>query len=172
MASINPFNGYRPTKALAKQVASKPYDVLNTEEARIEAEGNPNSFLHIIRSEIDFPKGADVYNPAIYERARENFENMVCQNVVVQDETPCLYVYRIFMGNHSQTGLVCGASVDDYFNNEFSPIEWTLFIPKLQRAPIIKFLIFSIGIASTDGSKTKLITPPSSFRSSNSQLIS
>ncbi len=125
MAQIHPFAGYRPKADLTDKVASKPYDVLSTEEAREEAAGNPNSFLRVIRSEIDFPAGIDVYNMGIYERARDNFQRMIEAGVFVQDATPSLYVYRITLGNHTQTGLVCGSSVEDYFNDVIKKHEHT-----------------------------------------------
>lgn len=117
MAVLKPFKGIRPKKDIAQKVASKPYDVLNEKEAREEAEGNPFSFYHVIKPEIDFPDSIDHYAPEIYSKGIENFSRMMEQGIFFQDTKPCLYVYAQTMMGRTQYGLVGCASIDDYFNN-------------------------------------------------------
>lgn len=102
MATIKPFKGVRPPKDLVEQVASRPYDVLNSEEARKEAEGNEKSLYHIIRPEIDFPVGTDEHTPEVYLKAAENFKKFQENGWLVQDSKECYYVYAQTMnGKHS-----------------------------------------------------------------------
>ena len=114
MAIITPFRALRPSPPLARQVASRPYDVLNSLEAREEAAGNPDSFLHITKSEIDLPVDADTHSQAVYDKAKENLQSFIQKGILVQEEKPCYYIYRLIMNGRDQTGLVCGSSVDDY----------------------------------------------------------
>lgn len=114
MAQIRTFRGLRPRPELAFRVASFPYDVVNSDEARLLAEGNSLSFLHVVKSEIDFPAGMDPYDDRIYEKAAANLEALAGRGVLIQDSSPCLYVYRQIMGDHCQTGLVTCAAVEDY----------------------------------------------------------
>jgi uncharacterized protein (DUF1015 family) len=114
MAIIKPFRALRPPQNLAEQVAALPYDVMNTEEARAMAAGNPHSFLHISRPEIDLPAEVDVHGEPVYLRGRENLRRFQAEGTLVQDETECYYVYRQKMGAVIQTGLVVCAGVDDY----------------------------------------------------------
>ena len=116
MVKIKPFKGVRPPKDLIEQVASRPYDVLNSEEARAEAAGNEKSLYHIIKPEIDFPKGTDEHDPRVYEKAAENFRKFQEKGWLVQDEKPCYYVYAQTMNGKTQYGLVVGAYVPDYMN--------------------------------------------------------
>ena len=125
MAEIRAFRGLRPRREDAAKVASPPYDVVNTEEARAMAEGNPLSFLHVVRPEIDLPEGTDLYAPEVYAQAASNLQRLVDDGVLVQDETPCLYVYRQTLGGHAQTGLVVAASVEDYRNDVIKKHEHT-----------------------------------------------
>ncbi|HEY0676625.1 MAG TPA: DUF1015 family protein [Chitinophagaceae bacterium] len=125
MASIAPFKALRPQPQFAKQVASRPYDVLNSEEARKEAEGNPNSFLHITKSEIDLPDSIDLYSKDVYEKSKENLHAFMQREVLFREEKPCYYIYQLVMGARSQTGLVCGSSVDDYENDVIKKHEFT-----------------------------------------------
>jgi len=125
MAIIKPFKGLRPKPELAEKVASPPYDVLNTEEARAMAKDNPYSFLHINKPEIDLPVGTNLYDDAVYAKGRENLERFIKEGVFIQDEKPCFYVYRQIMGDHQQIGLVAGASVEDYENNVIKKHELT-----------------------------------------------
>lgn len=114
MALIHPFRALRPTPERAAAVSSVPYDVVSTEEARQLAGGEPLSFLHVTRSEIDLPPATDPYAPEVYARARENFDRLRKTAPLVVDETPSLYFYRLRMGNHEQTGIAGCFSVDEY----------------------------------------------------------
>lgn len=114
MATITPFKALRPQAQFAKQVASKPYDVLNSKEAKIEAHGNPNSFLHITKSEIDLPENTDIHSLPVYEKAKENLQAFIQRNILFREEKPCYYIYQLVMNGKSQTGLVCASSIDDY----------------------------------------------------------
>lgn len=114
MAVIKPFRGLRPKKELAEKVASPPYDVLSSEEAREMAKDNPYSFLHINKPEIDLPPETDLYDETVYQKGRENLDRFIKEGILIQDEKPMFYVYRQIMGNHSQIGLVAGASVEEY----------------------------------------------------------
>lgn len=114
MAQIHPFRALRPAPSSAPEVSSVPYDVVSTEEAREIASGNPLSFLHVTRSEIDLPADTDPYSPAVYEKARENFERLRKQAPLEFDQTPSLYLYRLRMGSHEQTGIAGCFSVDEY----------------------------------------------------------
>ncbi|HVH57554.1 MAG TPA: DUF1015 family protein [Vicinamibacterales bacterium] len=114
MASIHPFRALRPAPASAAAVSSVPYDVVSTEEARQLASNNPLSFLHVTRSEIDLPPGTDPYSPAVYERACENFRVLRERAPLEFDPEPSLYVYRLRMGAHEQSGIAGCFSVDEY----------------------------------------------------------
>jgi len=133
MAIIKPFKALRPKPGLVKQVASRPYDVLNSEEAREEAKNNPHSFLHVTKSEIDLPVNIDTHSHAVYQKAKENLQQFIHDGVLFSEEKPCYYIYQLVMparagtdGNErSQTGLVCVSSVEDYFNNVIRKHEFT-----------------------------------------------
>lgn len=114
MAIVKAFRGLRPVKNLVDKVAAPPYDVLNSEEAREMANGNPYSFLHVGKPEIDLAPGIDLYDDSVYAKGVENFRRMITDGILVQDREACFYVYRQRMGTHIQTGLVACASVDDY----------------------------------------------------------
>lgn len=114
MISISPFKALRPEPQFAKQVASRPYDVLSTKEAKIEAQGNPYSFLHITRSEIDLPANTDVHSPEVYLKAKENLDAFISRPVLFSESKPCYYIYQLTMNRQTQTGLVCCSSVADY----------------------------------------------------------
>jgi uncharacterized protein (DUF1015 family) len=114
MATIHPFRALRPAPAAAAVVSSVPYDVVNTEEARQLAAGNPLSFLRVTRSEIDLPPGTDPYAPQVYAKARENFDALNAQAPLVVDDAPSLYFYRLRMGDHEQTGVAGCFSIDEY----------------------------------------------------------
>lgn len=116
MAKIKPFKGLRPPAEMAKEVASRPYDVLNSEEARLEAAGNPKSLLHIIKPEINFAPGQDEHAPEVYDKAVEMFIRFQENGWLVQDEKEMYYVYAQTMNGRTQYGLVAAASVDDYLN--------------------------------------------------------
>jgi uncharacterized protein (DUF1015 family) len=114
MASIHPFRALRPAQGAAAAVSSVPYDVVTTEEARQLAAENPLSFLHVTRSEIDLPKETDPYSAQVYERARENLAALRARAPLVLDEVPSLYLYRLRMGSHEQTGIPGCFSLDEY----------------------------------------------------------
>lgn len=125
MAIIKPFKGVRPPKELVEQVASRPYDVLNSEEAREEAKGNEKSLYHIIRPEIDFPVGKDEHDADVYEKAAENFRMFQEKGWLVQDAKENYYVYAQTMNGKTQYGLVVGAYVEDYMNGVIKKHELT-----------------------------------------------
>lgn len=125
MAIIKPFKGIRPPKNLVEQVASRPYDVLNSEEARNEAAGNEKSLYHIIKPEIDFPAGTDEHDERVYAKAVENFRKFQEKGWLVQDETENYYVYAQTMNGRTQYGLCVGAYVDDYMTGKIKKHELT-----------------------------------------------
>ncbi len=114
MADIRPFNGYTPSPELAPRVAALPYDVMSSEEARVMAKGNPYSFLHVSKSEIDFPVGTDSHADFVYEKGAENLQKLISEGILVRSETPSLYIYRQKMGDIQQTGIVAGVSALEY----------------------------------------------------------
>ncbi|MGH9968510.1 MAG: DUF1015 domain-containing protein, partial [Pyrinomonadaceae bacterium] len=114
VAIIQPFSALRPPADRAKQVSSVPYDVVNTEEARRLASGNPLSFLHVSRPEIDLPAGTDIYSDSVYRKAMDNFENLIKRCPLQVEEIPSIYLYRLIMGDHEQIGVVACCSVDEY----------------------------------------------------------
>lgn len=116
MATLKPFRAYRPVKDLAHLVASVPYDVISSEEAREVVKGNPISFLHIIRPEIDFPREKDPYAPEVYRRAEKNFNKALEMGLFHQDHNESFYIYMLEKEGHQQTGIVGCASIEDYFN--------------------------------------------------------
>ena len=125
MATIKPFKGIRPPKNLVEQVASRPYDVLNSEEARQEAEGNEKSLYRIIKPEIDFPVGTDEHDEKVYEKAAENFKLFQDKSWLIQDEEEHYYIYAQTMNGKTQYGLVVGAYVPDYMNGSIKKHELT-----------------------------------------------
>jgi len=114
VAVIRPFSALRPPAKRASQVASVPYDVVNTDEARALAAKNPLSFLHVSRPEIDLPDGTDMYSDPVYRKAIENFERLIKDCPLVTEESPSIYLYRLIMGDHEQVGVVACCSVDEY----------------------------------------------------------
>ena len=122
---IFPFKALRPAAELAPKVASKPYDVLNSKEAKVEAEGNPYSFLHITKSEIDLPESVDVHDKEVYKKAKENLDAFIQRQILFQENKPCYYIYELVMNSRKQTGLVCGSSIDDYENDLIKKHEFT-----------------------------------------------
>lgn len=125
MASISPFRALRPQPELARQVGSRPYDVMNSQEAREEANGNACSFLHITKSEIDLPPAVDTHSQQVYETAKENLENFKQQGILFREQKPCYYIYQLIMNGRAQTGLVCASSVDDYEKDIIKKHEFT-----------------------------------------------
>src|SRR5579862_7448674 len=125
MAIISPFKALRPAKDLASRVASLPYDVLSSSEARVLAEKNPYSFLHITKAEIDLPEETDVHSEKVYHKAADNLFIYRDNKILIQEEKPAYYIYELTMNKRKQTGLVCVSSVKDYENNIIKKHELT-----------------------------------------------
>jgi uncharacterized protein (DUF1015 family) len=125
MSLIKPFAGLRPADGRAVDVVAPPYDVVSSSEARALAQGRPWSFLHISRPEIDLPAGTDPYAREVYAKAAQNLDLMVSEGVLVRDDKPCYYAYRLTMGEHVQTGLVAAASVEAYDADRIKKHEFT-----------------------------------------------
>lgn len=125
MATLKPFAALRPRPELAPQICELPYDVMSSEEARVVAAGNPLSFLHVSKPEIDLPAGADLYSPQVYAKGKENFARLISQGALKQDSQPCFYLYRQIVGSHTQVGLVAAASCEEYLKNIIKKHELT-----------------------------------------------
>ena len=125
MSDIRPFNGLRPRPELVQKVASPPYDVLNSQEARELAKDNPMSFLHVVKAEIDFAPAIDTHSDKVYKKGAENLRKFLQDGILIQDDSPCFYIYQITMGSHTQTGLMSGASVDEYEKGLIKKHEFT-----------------------------------------------
>ena len=125
MAVFQAFKALRPVKEKAAAVAALPYDVVNREEARSIGEKNPDSFLHVDRPEMDLDPGIDLYDPRVYAKARENLDRMEEEGLLVQDQTPCYYIYELVRKGKVQTGIVGCSSIDDYLNNVVKKHELT-----------------------------------------------
>ncbi|HEV8187750.1 MAG TPA: DUF1015 family protein [Pyrinomonadaceae bacterium] len=125
MAVIRPFRALRPQADRAESVASVPYDVVNTEEARALAQGNPLSFLHVSRPEIDLPPSTDIHSDIVYRKAVENFEKLIAECPMEKETEPSLYLYRLIMGDHTQIGIVACCSIDEYDNSTIRKHERT-----------------------------------------------
>lgn len=145
MAKITPFKGLRPQKKLAAQVATLPYDVVSVSEARAFRK-QPYHFYHVTRSEIDLPESVNVYSTQVYEKAKENLDQLVHDKVMFQDEEPCYYIYRLIMNGRAQSGLICGSSVDDYNNGIVKKHEFTRPEKELDRINHIKTTRAQTGI--------------------------
>ena len=122
---IQPFKALRPQPNLAQQVAAPPYDVLNSEEAKIAASGNPYSFLRVTKSEIDVPNITDIHNQQVYDKAVENLQTFIANNTLLQDDSSSYYIYQLTMNGRTQTGLVAVSSVADYNNDVIKKHEYT-----------------------------------------------
>lgn len=125
MTNLRPFKGYRPPKELAKKIASRPYDVLNSFEANIEAANNEYSLLHIIKPEIDLPSSTYHYDQIVYDKAKENFDLFIKKGYLIKDEKPHLYIYAQTMNEKTQYGIVGCTSIDDYMNGVIKKHELT-----------------------------------------------
>lgn len=125
MAIVRPFKAIRPTPQLASQVAALPYDVMNSQEAREMVADNPYSFLHVDKAEIDLDPAIDLYDPRVYEKARENLQRMIADGVFIQEDKPCLYIYRQEMNDRTQIGIVGCTSIDEYRDNVIRKHELT-----------------------------------------------
>jgi uncharacterized protein (DUF1015 family) len=145
MAKIIPFKGLRPRPDLASQVATLPYDVCSVEEAR-QYKNDPYNFYHVTRSEIDLADNVNVHSPAVYERAAENLTEMIRTGILIQDKEPCYYIYELVMDGRSQTGLICGSSIDDYNKGIIKKHEFTRPEKELDRINHIKTTRAQTGI--------------------------
>lgn len=145
MAKIKAFKAHRPKAGLEEKIASRPYDVLNSEEAKIEASGNEYSFLRINKPEIDLPSDTDHYSKEVYNKGKENLDSFISNNWLVQDEEPRLYIYEQTMGKHKQKGLVAGSAIDDYFNNIIKKHEYTRVTKETDRIEHMATLSAHIG---------------------------
>ena len=125
MAKIHAFRGYRPGKDKVSEVASRPYDVLNSKEAREEVEGNPWSFLHVVKPEVDLPEGTDLYSDQVYKKGKENLQKLIAEGYFIQDGSDRLYIYAQTMFGRTQYGIVACAAVDDYLNDVIKKHELT-----------------------------------------------
>jgi uncharacterized protein (DUF1015 family) len=138
MITISPFAALRPEVAHAKEVASRPYDVMSSAEARTETQGNPNSFLHITRSEIDLNENVDIHSQEVYEKAKENLTAFISRNILFKESKSCYYIYQLTMNGRTQIGLVCGSSIDDYEKGIIKKHEFTRPEKELDRITHIK----------------------------------
>jgi len=145
MVDVKPFKGVRPRPDLVEKVASPPYDVLNSAEARVMAGENKHSFLHVVKAEIDLPEDADVHSDEVYQLSADNFRTMREEGVFIVDTTPCFYVYQLSSGDHVQKGLVVGASVSDYENNVIKKHELTRREKEDDRAKHVEMLQANAG---------------------------
>jgi len=125
MATLKPFAALRPKPELAAQICELPYDVMSSDEAREMARGNPLSFLHVSKPEIDLPPGTDLYSPEVYAKGTENFQKLISQGALKQDSQPNFYLYRQIMGKHSQVGLVATVRCEEYLINLIKKHELT-----------------------------------------------
>ena len=125
MAAIKPFAALRPEPKLAARICELPYDVMSSDEAREIAAGNPLSFLHVSKPEIDLPPGTDPHAPEVYAKGRENFQKLITDGALQPDARPCFYLYRQVMGEHAQTGLVAAASCEEYLAGTIKKHELT-----------------------------------------------
>ena len=141
---IKAFRGYRPGKDKIGRVASRPYDVLTTVEARQEAAGNPSSFLHIVKPEIGFPSGANPYSPQIYRAAAANFQALIDNGTFVRDEQECLYVYEMVSDKQPRTGVVAAAAVEDYLDGNIRKHEQTRVDKETDRARHIRATMLNV----------------------------
>lgn len=125
MAVLRAFKAIRPVAELASRIAALPYDVMNSREAKIVAENNPYSFLHVDKAEIDIDESIDIYDKRVYEKARDNLHKMMEKGWLMKDKQDMLYIYKLVMGDHEQIGLVGCVSVDDYINDKIKKHENT-----------------------------------------------
>lgn len=145
MAIIKAFKGYRPAKNLVEKVASLPYDVMNSKEARERSEGNPYTFLHVIKPEIDLPEDVYAYDELVYQKGKSNLEKFIAEGVLVQDEAEHFYVYRQIMDGRSQYGLVVTCAVSDYWDDVIKKHEYTRPKKEADRIKHMKTLSAHVG---------------------------
>jgi uncharacterized protein (DUF1015 family) len=145
MSDARPFKGMRPRKDLVEKVASPPYDVMNEAEARAMADGNPYSFLHVVRAEIDFPVGVDSHDDAVYLKGAANLKELEAEGVLVRDQEPAYYVYELTMAGHVQTGIIFGASAQEYEDGLIKKHEFTRRVKEDDRAHHVDILNANTG---------------------------
>ena len=133
MSNIRPFKGFRPAKDKAHLVAALPYDVMNSDEARVQVIGNPYSFLHVDKAEIDLDPSVDIHDPSVYQKAAENLNKMISDGIYLQDEKSVFYLYSLTMNGREQTGLVCCCDIDEYLNGSIKKHEFTLKAKEIDR---------------------------------------
>ncbi len=145
MAIVRPFKGLRPKPEYAKEVASPPYDVLTAKEARAMAQSNPNSFLRVNKAELEFDDNIDQYSEQVYRRGKDNLMRLYDSGIMIRDEKPCFYLYRLTMNGKSQTGLAALASVDEYDQGKIKKHEHTRPNKVKDRANHISYLGAQVG---------------------------
>jgi len=145
LAEIRPFPGIRPRSDLAAKVASPPYDVISSDEAKALASGNRYSFLHVVKAEIDLDPGIDIHSDKVYQKGAENFRKLIEEGILLRDPAPCFYIYQLTMGQHSQRGLVVGASVDEYERGTIKKHELTRREKEDDRARHVEILRANAG---------------------------
>nr|MBA4166579.1 DUF1015 domain-containing protein [Chitinophagaceae bacterium] len=138
MSTVIPFKALRPQPQFAPKVASRPYDVLSSAEAKVEARGNPHSFLHITKSEIDLPEATDAHSEEVYEKAKQNLNAFIQRGILFKEDKSCFYIYELVMSGRSQTGLVGVSSIDDYEKDIIKKHEFTRPDKELDRINHIK----------------------------------
>jgi len=162
MAAIKEFKGYRPPVELVAKIAELPYDVLDSEEARVITDKNPLSFFHVSKPEADLPVGTDPYSPAVYAKGRENLDRFISEGTLVQDKMGMLYLYTLVMNGRAQTGLLAGVSIDDYLNNVVKKHEYTREDKELDRVRHMEAISSHAGLVflfyKEDGSKKDLFS--------------
>ncbi len=147
MITIKPFRGLRPAGGYAADIVSPPYDVLDSGEAYDFARRRRHSFLHVTKPEIDLPKGIDPHDPRVYAKGMENLKIDIIRGLLVQDESPCLYIYKLKMGDREQVGLVAAAAVEDYVTGRIKKHEYTRLDKEEDRASHIDCLSAQTGPA-------------------------
>jgi uncharacterized protein (DUF1015 family) len=169
MATIKSFAALRPRPELAAQICELPYDVMSSDEARQIATGNPLSFLHVSKPEIDLPPATNPYGPEVYQKGRKNFQNLVEQGALRQDPKPCLYLYRQRMGSHTQVGLVAVVSCEEYLQGDVKKHELTRPDKEEDRVRHIEalnsqtgpvFLVYAAQKTIADFVAAKIASPP------------
>lgn len=145
MAIVKPFRGIRPAKDKVADIASPPYDVINSKEAREYVKDKPISFMHVVKPEVDLPEGTDIYDESVYQKGRENLDKLISDGNLIQDETDSLYIYKQIMGDHEQIGIVACASADDYINDIIKKHEHTREVKENDRAKHVKTLDANTG---------------------------
>jgi uncharacterized protein (DUF1015 family) len=169
MATIRPFKAFRPKSEFASEVAARPYDVLNSDEAREEVKGHPFSFLHVGKPEVDLDLSMDLHDTRVYEKGKENLQKLISKKILVEDSIPSIYIYAQTMGEHTQYGLVGCASVDEYWNETIKKHEFTREDKEADRCNHVRetnshsgpiFLIYRDNKDIDDIVSAVVITPP------------